>query len=99
MEYKELEVGEVKDDFIIRELIDSYKERIKLLEDTVRILRNKYEPFSLLTPLELGSIIPEKYNPTPQRPRLTSMSQVIKELEKRTSINPGVTSEEVTESK
>jgi len=94
MEYKELEVGDVEDSFILKELISAYKAHIATLEAEVSRLRLKYEP----TPLELGSITPEKYNPTPQRPRLTAVSQVIKELERRTSIKPGVTSEEVSQS-
>lgn len=93
MEYPELEIGE--DNLIFKELISAYKAHIATLESEVLRLRLKYEP----TPLESASGQVDKYNPPPQRPKLTTMAQVIREMEKRASINPGVTSEEVSQSK
>ena len=88
MSYQELEVGEeeqLSDDFITKELISSFKAHIATLENEIQRLRLKYEPSAL--GLENLS---EKYNPPPQKQKLTTMTQIIQELERRTAIKAGV---------
>lgn len=85
---EEIEVAsELEEDFIQKELIAAYKDHIETLKAEVKRLKDKYEPKLLAAAYSPPS---DKLVPLNRKPKVTSVTQLIKILEQRTKVNEAV---------